>query len=88
MSTFLIIFADKNLESGRDNGTCFISYADIEALQVSLCSKRKKHLEAVQRYWKQQAEIYSQCLDEGADTDSQDSVDRGVHSSDTYKKST
>ena len=47
------------------------------------CSKRRKHLEEVRQYWKEKAEAYYKRSDEGADTDSQNSLDHGVQPTDT-----
>ena len=46
------------------------------------CSKRRKCLEEVWRYWKERAEAYQQRSDEGADMDSQDNHDHQVHHTD------
>ena len=52
--------------------------ADIDSSQASFYSKRRKHLEAIHRYCKEEVESYNQRSDEGADTDSQDSLDHGI----------
>ena len=44
-----------------------------------LCSKKRKWLEEIQKYWVEKAHLFEQRSDEGADTDSQDELDHGVH---------
>ena len=45
-------------------------------------SKKRKWLEAIQKYWLEKAQSFEQRSAEGADTDSQDELDHGVHPTD------
>ena len=47
-----------------------------------LCSKKRKWLEEVWRYWLEKAHSFEQQSDEGVDMDSQEELDHGVHSTD------